>query len=119
MCIEAPDNENGIAIGMSSNDRLRFTEECSRIMKQPFTVATIEETDRAKEKGIIVPRKKKKSEKSTRDIQRSRKTRERLSPWAELVGAKLSVPDDPILLQFQGDGNEKRPLRLILRVRSL
>ena len=119
MCIEAPDNENGIAIGMSSNDRLRFTEECSRIMKQPFTVAIIEETDRAKEIGIIVTPKKKKREKSTRDIQRSRKTRERLSPWAELVGAKLSVPDDPILLQFQGDGNEKRPLRLILRVRSL
>ena len=116
MYVEPRDNEQGIAIGMSSSERQRFAEECSRIVKQPFAVASVAETDTAKEKGIIVPPKKKKREKSTRDIQRDRKRREKLSPWAELVGVKLSKPDDPILLQFRGNDNDKRPLRLIWRI---
>ena len=117
MYVEPRDNEQGIAIGMSSSERQRFAEECSRIVKQPFAVASVAETDTAKEKGIIVPPKKKKREKSTHDIQRDRKRREKLSPWAELVGVKLSKPDDPILLQFRGNDNDKRPLRLIWRIR--
>jgi hypothetical protein len=27
------------------------------------------------------------------------------------------MPDDPVLLEFKGDANEKRPLRLILRIK--
>ena len=114
MCVEPRDQEHGIATGMTSNERLRFAEECSRIVKQPFAVATIAQTDAAIQKGAIV-QPKKKNEKSTRDVQRKRKSREKLSPWAEMFGVKLSTPDDPVLLQFQGDDNEKRPLRLIIR----
>ena len=114
--VEAPDKEKGIAIGMSWQERLQFAEECSRLSKQPLNVASIAETDTAIRKGVIAPPKKKKHEKSVQAIQRSRRTRHKLSPLTELVGVKLSLPDDPILLQFQGDTNEKRPLRLLLRV---
>ncbi len=111
---EPPDNEQGIAIGMSSDERLKFAEECSRMAKQPLGVATIAEIDSALQKGVIAITKKKR-ERSTQAVQRSRRVRKNLSPWTELVGVKLSLPDDPILLQYQGDDNDKRPLRLILR----
>ena len=112
---EPPDNEQGIAIGISSDERLKFAEECSRMVKQPLGVATIAEIDSALQKGVIAVTKKKR-ERSTQAVQRSRRVRKNLSPWTELVGVKLSLPDDPILLQYQGDDNDKRPLRLILRV---
>jgi len=116
MGTEPPDKEGGNAIGMSFNERLRFAEACSRINQLPFGVATIAETQEAMRQGVIAPAKKKKREKSTRAVQRSRKTRAKLSPLAEMVGVKLSLPDDPVLLEFKGDANEKRPLRLVLRV---
>ena len=116
MGVEPPSQEAGSAIGMSLSERVLFAERCSRIAKQPLVVATIAETDTAMQKGAIIPPRKRKHEKSVRAIQRKRRTREKLSPWTELVGVKLSQPDDPILLQYKGDDNEKRPLRLILRV---
>ena len=113
---EPPENEKGTAIGMSWQERLQFAEECSRIVRQPLSVATIEQTDSALKMGVIAPPARMKHERSTRAIQRSRRTREKLSRWMELVGVKLSLPDDPILLEFKGNANEKRPLRLILHV---
>lgn len=113
---EPPINEHGTAIGMSHQGRVRFAEDCSRLASQPLSVATVAETDTALQKGVISPPQRKKGERSTRAIQRSRKTRKNLSPWTELVGVKLSLPDDPVLLQLKGDANEKRPLRLILHV---
>lgn len=110
-----PENEKGTAIGMAWNERVRFAESCSRIVQRPLSVATIAETDTAIQKGAITPPKRKKHQRSVRAIQRSRRTRTKLSPLTELVGIRLSVPDDPILLEFQGDANEKRPLRLIFR----
>ena len=117
MGIDAPDRESGVAVGMSRHDRVRFAEECSRLARQPLAVATIAQTDTAVHRGAVVLPKKKKKERSEQDIQRSRKRRQKLSPWAELVGVKLSMPDDPVLIRFQGDDSDKRPLRLILRVK--
>ena len=54
---------------------------------------------------------------AAREVHRSRKAREKLSPWTELVGIRLSLPDDPILLEFKGDTNEKRSLRLVIHIR--
>ena len=113
---EPPDNEQGVAIGMTMKERQRFAEECSRMVKQPLAVASVAETDTALQKGIIVPTKKKKTSRSTQEVQRRRKSREKLAPWAELVGVKVSLPDDPILMQYRGDENDKKPLRLVLRV---
>ena len=113
---EPPINEHGTAIGMSHQERVRFAEDCSRLAGQPLSVATVAETDTALQKGVISPPQRKKGERSTRAIQRSRKTRKNLSPWTELVGVKLSLPDDPVLLELKGDTNDKRPLRLILHV---
>ena len=114
---EPPDKENGNAIGMTLDARMRFAEQCSRMTQQPMAVATGEQTQAAVQQGVIVPAKKKQRDRSTRAVQRSRRTRAKLSPWAEMVGVRLSMPDDPVLLEFKGDANEKRPLRLILRIK--
>lgn len=115
MSLEAPDNEKGIAIGMNKEDRYRFAEQCSRIAQRPLLVATVAQTDSALAKGVIAPSKITKDKKSVQSTQRRRKRREKLSPWAELVGVKMNVPDDPTLLQFRGDDNEKLPLRLVIK----
>lgn len=112
---EPPAKEKGIAIGMSKQERIRFAELCSRAAERPFSVATLVEIDSALSKGVIAPPQSPKRPRSVRATQRSRKTREKLSPWAELIGVRVKQPDDPVLLEFQGDANEKLPLRLILR----
>ncbi len=110
-----PEKEHGIAIGMSPQERVRFAELCSRIADKPLSVATLAEVDSALAKGVIAPPKQPKRQRSVRATQRSRKTREKLSPWAELIGVKIKQHDDPILLEYKGDANEKLPLRLVLR----
>ncbi|MBR1877920.1 MAG: SUMF1/EgtB/PvdO family nonheme iron enzyme [Paludibacteraceae bacterium] len=117
MAAEPPKSEHGAAVGMTRQERVRFAEECSRLANKPLTVATIAETDTALQKGVIAPPKRNKRERSTQAVQRSRRTRAKLSPWTELVGFRLSLPDDPVLLQFKGDYNEKRPLRLVFRAK--
>ena len=116
MAAEPPDKERGLAVGMSRQERLRFAETCSRLADKPLAVASIAEVDSAIAKGVIDPPKQPKRKQSVRSTQRSRRTREKLSPWTELVGVRLSLPDDPVLLEYKGDANEKLPLRLILRL---
>ena len=115
---EPPQKERSIAIGMPLQERVRFAELCSRAADKPLTVATLSEIDTALSKGVIPYPEKPRHQRSLLETQRTRKTRERLSPWAELIGVKVKLPDDPVLLQFQGDENDKRPLRLILRIRE-
>lgn len=112
---EPPDKEHGKATGMPLPERVRFAELCSRIADKPLSVATLAEVDSALAKGVIAPPKQPKRQRSVRATQRSRKTREKLSPWAELIGVKIKHTDDPILLEYKGDANEKLPLRLVLR----
>ena len=117
MSLSAPDEEDGVAIGMSSQERERFAETCSRLAEKPIAVASAGDLEKALEQGVIVPRQEKKSKKSVTSIQRSRKTRDKLSPWAEMVGVKLSKPDDPILLQYKSVAEDNRPLRLVIRIK--
>ena len=116
MAAEPPDKERGLAVGMSRQERLRFAETCSRLADKPLAVASIAEVDSAIAKGVIDPPKQPKRKQSVRSTQRSRRTREKLSPWTELVGVRLSLPDDPVLLEYKGDANEKLPLRLIIKL---
>ncbi|MBR1878350.1 MAG: SUMF1/EgtB/PvdO family nonheme iron enzyme [Paludibacteraceae bacterium] len=118
MSLSAPDEEDGVAIGMSRPERERFAETCSRLAERPMAVASAGEVKKALEQGVIAPRPEKKSKKSVRATQRSRKTRDQLSPWAEMVGAKLSKPDDPILLQYKSVAEDNRPLRLVMRIKG-
>lgn len=115
---EPPEKERGLAIGMSRQDRVRFAELCSRAAEKPLSVASLAEVDSAINKGAIKPSKlsSKKRTPSVRTTQRRRRVRSKLSPLTELVGVKLSLPDDPILLEFKGDYNEKRPLRLVIKL---
>lgn len=112
---EPPNKEHGIAIGMSQQERIRFAELSSRSADQPLSVATLAETDTALSKGVITPPKQHKRQRSVRATQRSRRTRKQLSPWTELVGVKLSQPDDPVLWDIKGDVSDNLPLRLIIR----
>ena len=112
---EPPDKEHGIAVGMSKPERIRFAELSSRSADQPRSVATLAETDTALSKGVITPPKQHKRQRSVRATQRSRRTRKQLSPWTELIGVKLSQPDDPVLLDIKGDVSDNLPLRLIIR----
>ena len=115
---EPPEKERGLAIGMSRQERVRFAELCSRAADKPLSVASLAEVDSAINKGAIKPSKlsSKKRTPSVRTTQRRRRVRSKLSPLTELVGVKLSLPDDPILLEFKGDYNEKRPLRLVIKL---
>ena len=115
---EPPEKERGLAIGMSRQERVRFAELCSRAADKPLSVASLAEVDSAIAKGAIKPSKlsSKKRTPSVRTTQRRRRVRSKLSPLTELVGVKLSLPDDPILLEFKGDYNEKRPLRLVIKL---
>lgn len=116
MAVEPPNRERGLALGMSRQERLRFAETCSRLADKPLTVASIAEVDSAIAKGVVASPEQPKRRKPVRTTQRSRKMREKLSPWTELVGVQLSIPDDPVLLEYRGDYNEKKPLRLIIRL---
>ena len=118
MDIAPPDTEQGLATGMSRQERTRFAETCSRMADKPLTVASLAQTDSALAKGVIAPPKKSRHPKSVRAAQRSRRTREKLSPWAELIGVKVKVKDDPVLSELKGDANEKLPLRLVLRIKK-
>ena len=116
MAAEPPDRERGLAVGMSRQERLRFAETCSRLADKPLAVASIAEVDSAIAKGVIDPPKQPERKKSVRSTQRSRRVRSKLSPWTELVGVRLSLPDDPVLLEYKGDANEKLPLRLVIKL---
>ena len=116
MAAEPPDKEQGLAVGMSRQERLRFAETCSRLANKPLAVASIAEVDSAIAKGVIDPPKPPKRKQSVRSTQRSRRVRSKLSPWTELVGVRLSLPDDPVLLEYKGDANEKLPLRLVIKL---
>lgn len=113
---EPPIKEHGIATGMSRQERARFAELCSRATDKPLSVATLSERDTALSKGVISLPKQPKRQRSIRATQRTRKTREKLSPWAELIGVKIKQPDDPVLLDFKGNANEKLPLRLVIKL---
>lgn len=116
MAAEPPDRERGLAVGMSQQERLRFAETCSRLADKPLAVASIAEVDSAIAKGVIDPPKQPKRKKSVRSTQRSRRVRSKLSPLTELVGVRLSLPDDPVLLEYKGDANENLPLRLTIKL---
>lgn len=116
MAAEPPDRERGLAVGMSRQERLRFAETCSRLADKPLAVASIAEVDSAIAKGVIDPPKQPKRKQSVRSTQRSRRVRSKLSPLTELVGVRLSLPDDPVLLEYKGDANEKLPLRLVIKL---
>ncbi len=116
MAAEPTDKEQGLAIGMSRQERLRFAETCSRLADKPLAVASIAKVDSAIAKGVIDPPKQPKRKQSVRSTQRSRRVRSKLSPWTELVGVRLSLPDDPVLLEYKGDANEKLPLRLVIKL---
>ena len=116
MSLEPPDTERGAAVGMSRQERLRFAETCSRLAERPFAVASLEDVEKAWGQGVIPPPDEPEQTKSVRAVQRSRRARRKLSPLTELVGVRLSQPDDPVLLQFRSAAEENRPLRLVIRL---
>lgn len=118
---DAPERDHGIAIGMSRDERLAFAEQCSRLVNCPLSIASAQELEQALQQGIIMPPKqpkssRKKRERSVRSIQRSRRVRNQASAVTELIGFRLSVPDDPVLQQYTTSPDDRQPLRLVMRV---
>jgi hypothetical protein len=62
MGVDPADKDHGSAIGMSSKERARFAELCSRLSEKPLAVASLSEIDTALSKGVILKRKNKKEE---------------------------------------------------------
>ena len=114
---DAPDRIKSVAIGMNKAERVRFAESCSHLSNEAIYVASAEQIVAAEQHGIIEPfqpdenRRYKKL--SVQQIQRRRRTADKLSPWTELIGIRLPKPDDPVLLQFKKADDESRPLRLV------
>ena len=117
---DAPDKIQSIALGMSKAERVRFAEYCSRLSNDAIYVASAEQIVAAEQQGIIEPFQPEESHKyrkqSIRQIQRKRRIATKLSPWTELVGVRLPIPDDPVLLQFKKADDESRPLRLVIYI---
>lgn len=116
-----PGKNKRVALGMSTSDRTRFAEYCSRAAKEALLVASAEQIVLAEQQGLIEPFqpdvRHKRRNNSTRAIQRRRKNVDRFSPWTELVGVRLPKPDDPVLLQYKKADDESRPLRLVIYLR--
>jgi len=109
---EPPSHQKSIALGMSKSARLNFAELCSREAKEAVVVASAEQIVTAEQFGLIEPFRTDKQ--NLRQVQRKRKRADKLSPLAEMVGVKMSKPDDPVLLQFKSADDESRPLRLCI-----
>ena len=116
MSVAPPAHLKSIALGMSKTSRIRFAELCSHEAGEALLVASAEQIVAAEQQGILEPFNPDVSHKrkSVRQIQQKRKTADRLSPWAEMIGVKMPKPDDPVLLQFKSADDESRPLRLCI-----
>ncbi len=108
-----PEQMSSLAVGMSRGERARFAELCSREAEVLLRVATAEEIVAATEKGLIVPLKQKRTNKTVLQAQRSRRNLSRLSVFTEMMGFRLPTPDDPVLLQYKKEDDDSRPLRLV------
>lgn len=120
MSVSAPDENEGSAVGMNAQERVRFAEVCSRLAERPLSVASSSETETALQQGVIAPPAKKKSNSKAKAKQtnnRSRKARKKLSPWAEMLGVKVNVPDDQVLLQYKASAADNKPLRLVIHLK--
>lgn len=108
------DTQKNLATGMSRNERARFAEIWSLETGEALIVATAEHIEKARAQGLIsasMPDTGKKHQ-SIRRTQRKRKAVSALSPWTELVGVRLSKPDDPVLLEYRKDDDDSQPCGL-------
>lgn len=116
---DAPNKIKSVAIGMRPSDRMVFAERCSRESKEVLVVASAEEVVTAVQQGLIVSSKpdvnQRDKDKDVRQLQKKRKSRKKLTLLTELVGVKLTQPDDPVLLQYKREDDNSRPLRLVIR----
>ena len=115
-----PSKIKSVAAGMRPSDRMIFAERCSREAKEVMRVANAEEIVTAVQQGLITTSKADVSErdknKSVQQLQKKRKNRKKLTLLTELVGVKLTQPDDPVLLQYKKENDESRPLRMVIKV---
>ena len=117
-----PSKIKSVAAGMRPSDRMIFAERCSREAKEVMRVANAEEIVTAVQQGLITTSKADVSErdknKSVQQLQKKRKNRKKLTLLTELVGVKLTQPDDPVLLQYKKENDESRPLRMVIKVKN-
>ena len=98
-----------------------FLEQCRKESKVALAFATEEEIATATALGVVIPARTKRSrqkrwEKDAQSIQKHRRAIRSAKPWAELIGIRLSMPDDPILQSYTDSSGNKTPIRLIIRL---
>lgn len=110
------------ATGMTREERTRFIETGRTESGQPLAIADLAEVDMAVALQVVSAKdtitmsvRDRKRQRSTQDIQRSRRVRRRANQWTELIGIHLDVPDDPVLQSFTHDNGDSLPLWLVIR----
>ena len=110
------------ATGMTREERTRFIEKGRTESGQALAMADIAEVETAvalqvvsSKDTVTISVREKKRQRSTQDIQRSRRIRKRANQWTELLGIHLDVPNDPVLQSFTHGNDEHLPLWLIVR----
>ena len=119
MQMDSPEKIKNVAVGMNKEERVRFAEYCSRAANVSMQVASPSQIAMAEQQDVIPPFKPEQSggkQQNAQQIQQKRRRMDKLSPWAELVGVKVSKPDDPVLWQLNKSDDDSRPLRLVILV---
>lgn len=110
------------ATGMTREERTRFIEKGRTESNQALGIATTLDIETAVTLQVVSPKdtitinpRHIKRQRSTRDIQRSRRIRKRTNQWTELLGIHLDVPEDPVLQSFTHSNDEHQPLWLVIK----
>ncbi|MGM9837343.1 MAG: formylglycine-generating enzyme family protein [Paludibacteraceae bacterium] len=116
---ETDGSSTDAATGISQAQWEAFIEQCRKESKQALSFATEAEVEQAIALSVISPRevrKKKRWEQNTQSIQRKRSRTRRAEKWADLIGVRVSIPEDPTLLQFTETKKNNTPKRLVIRL---
>ena len=110
------------AMGMTQAERLQFIEIGRASCGQALSMADPAEVEMAVALQVISAKdtitttaRERRKQRSVREIQQSRRVRQRANKWAALVGLRIDVPDDPVLQSFTNEDQNKHPLWLIIR----
>jgi len=102
---------------MKRREKKHFVEACRAECKEAIDCTSEEEVEFAKKQGLVsesraTKRKVKRWEKDKQSVQKHRQRVKKAAPWLELVGKKVVIPDDPILLGYTDEEEEEVRIKL-------
>ena len=117
---EAEGKFSHAVIGKTQPQWQRMLEQCRQKSKTPLEWATEQEVTQAIKAGVIAEpttptHKVRRWEKDIQSIQRRRRTISKAQKWADLIGMRLTQPDDPILEIYAHTQKNQQPQWLVVR----